>query len=185
MSDETTTVVATAADTNGADEASKKKRPGQSYFSLVKHQFKKNKLALLSLYFIFFMFGVALLADVLANEKPIACSYKGEFYMPVFKDYAVGLGLSTYPAELVNADWPNLNYDWKISAPIPYSAGSTDLLNSFAPPFSGNGHLLGADQLGRDILSGLIHGSRISLSIGFISMGIAAGIGVILWALAG
>ena len=41
------------------------------------------------------------------------------------------------------------------------------------------------DGIGRDLTSGLIHGTRISLMVGLVSMGIAALIGIILGALAG
>ena len=46
-------------------------------------------------------------------------------------------------------------------------------------------HRLGTDGIGRDLASGLIHGTRISLMVGIVSMGIAALIGIILGALAG
>jgi len=46
-------------------------------------------------------------------------------------------------------------------------------------------HLLGTDSLGRDLLSRLIYGSRISLSIGIIAMGIATFLGLVLGACAG
>lgn len=187
MAEETTTTVTPAVAANGAKPGGEqgRKRPDQSYFSLVKHQFRKNKLAVLSLYFILFMFVIAIFADFLANSKPIACSYKGNFYVPAVQQYLVDIGISTYPPELTNVNWKTLEYDWKIGAPIEYDAGSSDLANSFAEPFSESGHYLGADQLGRDVLAGIIHGSRISLSIGFVAMGIAAAIGVMLGALAG
>ena len=41
----------------------------------------------------------------------------------------------------------------------------------------GNGHLLGTDDLGRDVFSRIIYGARISLWVGFISVGISVGIG--------
>ena len=46
-------------------------------------------------------------------------------------------------------------------------------------------HLLGTDGIGRDLASGLIHGTRISLMVGLVSMGIASLIGIFLGALAG
>jgi peptide/nickel transport system permease protein len=141
---------------------------------------------MVALYFIYFMVAIAILADFIANDKPIVCSYKGKFYAPVVQDYLVGLGISSYPPELSNADWKAIEYDWKVFPPIPYSGNGLDITSSFTPPFEeGSNHYLGTDQVGHDLLAGIIHGSRIALSVGFVSMGIATLIGVILGSLAG
>jgi len=46
-------------------------------------------------------------------------------------------------------------------------------------------HLLGTDELGRDVFSRMIWASRVSLKVGFIAVGIAVGIAIILGSLAG
>ncbi len=65
----------------------------------------------------------------------------------------------------------------------PYSYDTTDLDNQFAGPSVS--HWFGQDEFGRDILSRIIYGSRISLKVGFISVGIALVIGSILGSMAG
>ena len=65
----------------------------------------------------------------------------------------------------------------------PYDPGYINTQNALQSP-SGD-HLLGTDQLGRDVLSRMIWGARISLLVGFVAVGIAIGIGTFLGALAG
>lgn len=65
----------------------------------------------------------------------------------------------------------------------PHDPYKQDLKLSFAKPSSE--YILGNDELGRDILSRLIHGARTSLSIGFVAVLIAAGCGIILGLVAG
>lgn len=64
-----------------------------------------------------------------------------------------------------------------------------DLLKRLKPPFWMDGsdpaHLLGTDHLGRDYLSRLVHGARISLSIGFLVATVSGFIGVTLGIVAG
>lgn len=66
----------------------------------------------------------------------------------------------------------------------PHDFAAQDLMATFRPPLS-EGHLLGTDQLGRDVLSRLIVGIRISLLVGFGVTAIALGIGTLAGAIAG
>src|SRR5437868_10076599 len=66
--------------------AASRKAVTQSYWSLVKHQFKKNKVAVVGLYIVYTLVSIAILADFLANDKPIFASRNGTFYVPVIKD---------------------------------------------------------------------------------------------------
>jgi ABC-type dipeptide/oligopeptide/nickel transport system permease subunit len=59
-----------------------------------------------------------------------------------------------------------------------------DLVNSLLPPGSPD-HLLGTDQVGRDLLLRLIDGARVSLSVGVIAVSISAGLGALFGLLAG
>jgi peptide/nickel transport system permease protein len=65
----------------------------------------------------------------------------------------------------------------------PYDPTEIHLDNILASPSAK--HWLGTDQLGRDVLSRMIWGSRISLKVGFVSTGIAILIGTLLGAVAG
>ena len=65
----------------------------------------------------------------------------------------------------------------------PYDPGQIDLKNVLVSPSWNN--LFGTDQLGRDVLSRMIWGARISLKVGFAATGLAIIIGVILGATAG
>jgi peptide/nickel transport system permease protein len=65
----------------------------------------------------------------------------------------------------------------------PYSPDDLDAYHVLLPPSSG--HWLGTDELGRDVLTRIIYGSRISLKVGFVAVGIAAFIGTISGLIAG
>jgi len=65
----------------------------------------------------------------------------------------------------------------------PYSPTAQDLLNTLSSPSAS--HVLGTDDLGRDILSRLIYGARITLGIGFGAAIVVFIIGILVGAVAG
>ncbi len=66
----------------------------------------------------------------------------------------------------------------------PLSYASADLIPAAAQPLFGT-YLLGTDELGRDVFARMLQGSFVSLSIGFIAVGISVFIGIVLGGLAG
>jgi peptide/nickel transport system permease protein len=72
-----------------------------------------------------------------------------------------------------------------ILAPLvaPWDPHRPDVRKILEPPSTH--HWFGTDQLGRDVLSRMLYGTRVSLAVGFVSVGIAATIGVLLGAAAG
>ncbi|MGO8762175.1 MAG: oligopeptide ABC transporter permease [Desulfobaccales bacterium] len=65
----------------------------------------------------------------------------------------------------------------------PYDPNSINLKEVLMPPSPA--HYLGTDTLGRDVLSRIIFGSRVSLKVGFVAVGLATLIGLFVGALAG
>ena len=146
---------------------------------------------------------VALLAPFLSNDKPLICKYKGQWLFPAFsfKNQQIISDDDIINYNMGN-DWKTLNTDFTVFAPCAYSPNTIDAAN--APrksPFDAQEfvsknntttsipykfrHWLGTTQNGNDVLSGIIHGTKISLSVGIFSMLIASIIGIILGACAG
>ena len=65
----------------------------------------------------------------------------------------------------------------------PYDPSATEVSAQLQGP--SRGHWLGTDQLGRDAFSRMMHGARVSLMVGFVAVGIALTIGILVGAMAG
>ena len=67
---------------------------------------------------------------------------------------------------------------------LPFDDTYIDIMKRFAPPFAG-AHILGTDELGRDVLARLMMGGRVSLSVGIVAMVMAMAVGIVVGAFAG
>jgi peptide/nickel transport system permease protein len=146
-------------------------------------RFKRNPIALAGFYVVCVLVFMALFADFIANDKPYYLEYRGKTYFPIFRNYLVGARIVQWPAELLNVEFKKLENARAVYPPIAYRPSNINLLEPLEPPSAK--HWFGTDKLGRDVMAGIIHGSRISLSIGFVAVGIAVVIGVMLGAIAG
>lgn len=170
-----------------------KKEVDQRYWAYVKRQFRKKKTAVFSLYVAGVLALIALLAPYIANEKPLMCKYQGTIYFPAFKETLVDFGIGEFPGHFQNVNWKELKYDFVIFPPVPYLPLNQDNDNIHSKsPFDKQNvpsmrwhHWFGTDELGRDVLSGMIRGTSIAMTVGLVSMTIASIIGIFLGALAG
>src|ERR1044072_9750662 len=71
----------------------------------------------------------------------------------------------------------------------PFDVKSLNLMDAFTPPLWSSGgsaaHLLGTDNQGRDVLSAILYGTRVSLMIGLAAIVLSVTTGVLLGLLAG
>ncbi len=150
----------------------------RGYWARVWREFKKNRLAVAGLCVVGLLLALAMLAPLLANDKPYVYSTVDKVYFPLF---AKMFGVNH---ELKDIDLRKDEYKgFKIFPPIPYSYSEYDLESIVAPP--GSKHLLGTDEQGRDLFARMIHGSRVSILIGFIAVVIYVTIGIFVGSIAG
>jgi len=156
---------------------------GQSPAAQVWARMRRSGTVVAALALLIPMVFCALFADLIANDRPYTMTHQGERYFPAFKGMAVDLGLASWQPKLVNMDFKRDAGADALFTPVPYRPNEVNLRNPLANPSSR--HLLGTDKLGRDVLSGMIHGARVSLTIGIVAVGLATIIGVLLGAIAG
>ena len=158
--------------------------------------FKANRRGFWSFWIFTVLFLVSLLAPIIANDRPILASYKGELLFPTFIDYPEvkfgGFLAKTNYRDPVNLDEITAN-GWMLWPPIHYSYNTTNTelpLPAPSPPAStlsadvacakypmktadsqcagGNMNWLGTDDQGRDVVARLIYGYRVSIAFGLI-----------------
>lgn len=158
---------------------------------MVRRSFRKNKRAVISLYILYAILFVFIFADFLAGDKPIICNVKGTVSLPVLKSYGQSLGL-TKKDKISAISWKEKEYKWVVWPLIPYGPKEQDVKNVRAEPAgvqtikSGYWrHWFGTDELGRDVLSAIIHATRVDILIGLVAMAVATFIGLLFGSLAG
>lgn len=155
-------------------------RPRKSFWSLVFRRMRRDHLAIAGAMVIGIIFAVALLAPFLANDRPLLLKYQGQWSSPLLETWwQHNGGMNT-----VNYRRLELQHgDLRLMPPIPYSPNEYDLSAVLLPP--NRSHWLGTDDQGRDVASRLVHGCRISISVGFVAVGLYVVIGILIGGLAG
>jgi peptide/nickel transport system permease protein len=162
-------------------------------------RFRRRKLAMTALLFVALLALVAIFSPAIVGTKPIVCKYKGSIYFPClgyfnrswenaiftkdrFRNVYVGNLKEKDPDSW--AIWPLIYQDperrvrdgeWPDQPANP--------TRNYGSPSRYN--LFGTTPAGVDVFAIMVHGTRIALLVGFVSMGIAGLIGITVGALAG
>jgi peptide/nickel transport system permease protein len=124
---------------------------------------------------------VAIFADLLASDLPVACRWRGSLYI---------LPNVTRPAALAGMDCAHMAEtrapgDWVVAPLVPFGPRQTaPQADALRPPLVPR-HPFGTDALGRDVFARVVHGMRTSLVLGVGAATILVAIGVLLGSLAG
>ncbi|QIO09443.1 ABC transporter permease [Acinetobacter lanii] len=153
-------------------------------------RFKQNKLGFGCFILFMLIFGISLLAEIIANDKPILVKYDQHYYVPIVHRYAETTFGGVFETEADYKDpvvkqlieskgwmlWPMIRYSYQtpnfeLAEPVP------------SPPTKQN--WLGTDDQGRDVLARILYGLRVSLLFGLALTVCASVIGIIIGAIQG
>lgn len=148
-------------------------------------RFKRDRLAVMSVWVLLTMFFISFTAELWANNRPHVMKYHGKLYFPLFVEY--------YPSEFGRGDIYVMDYrqleikdgDWAVWPLVqwdPYE--SNKAVETYpSPPTKQN--WFGTDEGGRDVLTRLLYGFRYTMLFALGSWVVTYAIGITLGSLMG
>jgi microcin C transport system permease protein len=175
--------------------------------------FRANKRGYWSFWIFLVLFGLSLVAELIANDRPVIASYKGEILFPVVVNYPEEkfggfLAETDYRSDFIQEEinahgwmvWPPIRYSYQTAnSNIPHSAPTKPFwlmdkaercsgytLKEEDPGCAlGNMNWLGTDDQARDVMARMIYGFRISVLFGLALTIASAIVGVTAGAIQG
>jgi peptide/nickel transport system permease protein len=165
-------------------------------------KFKKHRIALVSLFVILFMYFVAAFADFIAPFDPNANNARYTYAPPQgislflngsFAPHVDGLKMTlnteSMRREFVEDPTKPVRVGLFVPAKPYHLLGfipmQTKLFGLVEPKVGDSLYIFGADRLGRDIFSRVVHGAKVSLSIGLIGVFLSLILGVTIGGISG
>jgi peptide/nickel transport system permease protein len=162
-------------------------------------RFRRRPRSLAALVLVVCMGFVALLAPAIAGTKPVVCRYKGHLYFPALGYFNPKWENAVFQRDGFRRRYPNNLREkdsdswaiWPLVFQDPYRrVAENEWPGRPANPIHDQGrpsrlNWFGTTAAGVDVFAMMVHGTTIALLVGFVSIGIAASIGVVLGALAG
>ncbi|MDR3474995.1 MAG: ABC transporter permease [Devosia sp.] len=173
--------------------------------------FRANRRGYWAFWIFMVLFVLTLGSELIASNRPIIASYKGEWLFPIVVDYPEskfgGFLATTNFRDPANRDEINA-HGWMLFPPIRYSYDTKEenLVAPSPPSWTlsleercagyplqtadpdcnwGNMHWLGTDDRGFDVVAGLLYGFRISVLFGLTLTVVSSVIGVVAGAVQG
>ncbi|GAA4432532.1 ABC transporter permease [Bremerella cremea] len=177
-------------------------KPQQSlgFWATSWRHYRKRKFAMAGLIYVIFLGLVAIFSPAIVGTKPIVCYYKGNIYFPAMGYYNPSWenAIFTTGDHFNNRYEPNLKQNdpnswaiWPLIRQDPIERVQADWFEGQpANPLSIEGnpsgqHYFGTSSVGVDVFAQLVHGTRVALLVGFVSMAIASVIGIVIGAVSG
>jgi peptide/nickel transport system permease protein len=170
-------------------------------WQLMWWRFKRHRLALVSGIVVALIYAVALLAEVIAPAAPEAFVNRYSFappqsvrlflpdgsFRPHVLDYRIEIDRQAMRRIFVPDETKPIPIGFFVPS-APYQLlGLIELETKLIGPLERGRpfFLLGSDRLGRDLLSRIVHGTRVSMSIGLVGVGLSLALGVVLGGISG
>ena len=166
-------------------------------------KFKKHRIAVVSLVVIILMYLVAAFADFIAPADPNATNARFTYappqvlslmqdgaFRPHVQQLKMTLNTESMRREFVPDPAKPLGVSFFVAAAQPYDLLGfipmrTKLFGLTDPKPGDSLYVFGADRLGRDIFSRVVHGAKVSLSIGLVGVFISLVLGVTIGGISG
>lgn len=172
--------------------------PSRGFWTEVRRRFARRRLAMVALAYVLLLAAVAVFSPAIAGTKPIVCWYKGSLYFPALGYYnrawepavfTIDRFRNVYVGNLEEKD-PDSWAIWPLVYQDPYRRVREEWPGQPPNPTMNEGrpnrfNWLGTNRAGVDVFAQMVHGTRTALLVGFVSMGVAATIGVVVGATAG
>ncbi len=171
-----------------------------SQWRLIWMRFRRHRLAVVSLVVLLLLYGSIVISEVLAPytldsrhashvyapPQPVRLVHDGGLRWPFVYPVSAELNFETLQREYTvdRSDPQPLRWFCR-GEPYRFWGTFEADWHLMCPPEGGTAFLLGTDRLGRDMLSRILHGARISLTIGLFGVAVSFVLGVVLGGLAG
>ncbi len=171
-----------------------------SQWQLMWLKLKRHKVAMFSAYILFFAYVTCIFTEVIspynlntrhtnrlfAPPQSVHLFHQGSFQGPFVYGYKVNLNMTNLKREYTE-DTNTIHRLRFLCSGDPYQFWNLfeATFHLVCPAKDGYFFWLGTDRLGRDMLSRIIHGARISLTIGLIGIVISMALGIVIGGIAG